>query len=102
MPTAMDDKFQGIVQLLVQDKLLEKDAACDYATKAAKAKSTFQGYLVANQILPADQIALSLAQNFGVPILDLNCVDIESIPSDLCNEKLIKRHNVVPLFKKGN
>ena len=32
-------------------------------------------YLVKNKILSAEQIALTAAQNFGVPMIDLNCIE---------------------------
>ncbi|HAT5918662.1 TPA: type IV-A pilus assembly ATPase PilB [Legionella pneumophila] len=94
-------RLQGIGQLLVMEKLLDKDKAIELHKLAASEKMSLVQYLVKNKILSADQIALTAAQNFGVPMMDINCIDMESIPVNLVNEKLIKRHAMVPLFSRG-
>lgn len=100
--SADEQRLQGIGQLLVLEKLLDKAKAIEYHKLAAQEKLSFLQYLVKNNILSADQIALTTAQNFGVPMIDIDCIDIDSIPSSLVNEKLIRRHNMVPLFNRGN
>ncbi|GAN29959.1 type IV-A pilus assembly ATPase PilB [Legionella pneumophila] len=94
-------RLQGIGQLLVMEKLLDKDKAIELHKLATAEKMSLVQYLLKNKILSADQIALTAAQNFGVPMMDINCIDMESIPVNLVNEKLIKRHAMVPLFSRG-
>jgi type IV pilus assembly protein PilB len=97
-----EQRLQGIGQLLVLEKLLEKSKAVEFYKAAAGEKISLIQYLVKNQILTAEQIALTAAQNFGVPMIDINCIEIESIPATLVNEKLIRRHAMVPLFSRGS
>lgn len=97
-----EQRLQGIGQLLVLEKLLEKPKAIEYYKLAAAEKITLLQYLVKNKILSSEQIALTAAQSFGVPMLDINCIDTESIPASLVNDKLIRRHSMVPLFSRGN
>lgn len=100
---AVDEhRLQGIGQLLVLEKLLDKTKAVEYYKLAAEEKISLLQYLVKNDILSAEQIALTAAQSFGVPLLDITCIDIETIPVNLVNEKLIRRHTMVPLFTRGN
>ncbi|KGP63822.1 general secretion pathway protein GspE [Legionella norrlandica] len=94
-------RLQGIGQLLVLEKLLDKTKAIELHKLAASEKISLLQYIVRNKILSAEQIALIAAQNFGVPMIDINCIDIDSIPMNLVNEKLIKRHSMVPLFTRG-
>ncbi|MBI2786386.1 MAG: type IV-A pilus assembly ATPase PilB [Legionella longbeachae] len=94
-------RLQGIGQLFVLEKLLEKSKAIEYSKRAAAEKISFVQYLVKNNILSAHQIALTAAQNFGVPVIDLDCMDIDSLPINLVNEKLIRRHFMMPLFCRG-
>lgn len=102
MALATDEqRLQGIGQLLVLEKLLEKPKAIEYYKLATSEKISLLQYLVKNKILSAERIAFTVAQSFGVPLLDLNCIDIESIPSTLVNDKLIRRHAMVPLFSRG-
>jgi type IV pilus assembly protein PilB len=100
--TTDEHRLQGIGQLLVLEKLLEKSEAIEHYKLAAVEKISLIQYLVKNKILSAEQIALTAAQSFGVPMIDINCIEIESIPASLVNEKLIRRHCMVPLFSRGN
>ena len=97
-----EHRLQGIGQLLVLDKHLEKTKAIEYYKQAVSEKISLLQFLVNNKILSAEQIGLSAAQNFGVPMIDLNCIELEAIPANLVSEKLIRRHNMVPLFLRGN
>ena len=100
--TVDEQRLQGIGQLLVLEKLLEKAKAVEYYKLAAEEKITFLQYIVKNNILSAQQIALTAAQSFGVPMMDIDCVESENIPINLVNEKLIRRHIMIPLFNRGN
>lgn len=100
--TTDEQRLQGIGQLLAQEKLLDKQKAIEYYKLASADKSTLIQYLVKNKIISAEKIAQVAADNFGVPMMDINCIDIDSIPSYLVNEKLIKRHSMIPIFTRGN
>lgn len=99
---AEEQRLQGISQLLVLEKLLDKEKALEYQRSAHAEKISLLQYLVNNKILTAENIAFTAAKNFGVPMMDLDCIDLESIPVSLVNDKLIKRHMIVPLFNRGN
>lgn len=99
---ADEQRLQGIGQLLVIEKLLEKQKAIEYQQSATTEKISLLQYLVKNSIITAETIASTAAQNFGVPMIDLDCIDIDSIPATLVNEKLIRRHAMVPLYNRGN
>lgn len=102
MNLAMDQqRLHGIGHLLVLDNFLDKTKAIEYQKLAVSEKISLSQYLVKNKILSAKQIALTASQNFGVPMIDLNCIDHEAIPINLVSEKLMHRHNVVPLFVRG-
>lgn len=94
-------KLQGIGQLFVLEKLLEKPKAVEYYKLAAAEKISLVQYLVKNNILSATQIAHTAAHSFGVPMMDIDCIDLDSIPTSLVNEKLIHRHSMIPLFCRG-
>lgn len=94
-------RLQGIGQVLVMNQLLEQPEAAECCKRAAAEKVPLQHYLVTHKILTAQQIAVTVAQDFGVPLIDLESVDRDSIPIQLVNEKLIRRNNMIPLFNKG-
>ncbi|AWN74295.1 type IV-A pilus assembly ATPase PilB [Legionella anisa] len=95
-------KLHGMGQLFVLEKLLDKTQAVEFCKNASAEKMSLVQYLVKNNILSATQIALTAAHNFGAPMLDLDSIDIDAIPVSLVNEKLIRRHSMVPLFYRGN
>ncbi|KTC93214.1 type IV-A pilus assembly ATPase PilB [Legionella cincinnatiensis] len=95
-------KLYGIGQLVVLEKLLEKSKAIEFYKFANAEKISLVQYLVRNNILSATQIARTASQNFGVPMLDLDCIDVETLPTSLVNETLIRRHSMLPLFCRGN
>lgn len=97
-----EQRPQGIGQLLVMEKLLEQSKAIELHKSAASEKISLIQYLVKNKILSAVQIAQTAAVNFGVPMIDLDCIEIDTIPINLVNEKLIRRHAMIPLFNRGS
>ena len=101
VPATNEQRLQGIGQLLVLEKLLDKDKAIDLSRLASAEKISLVQYLVKNKILSAEQIALTAAQNFGVPMMDINCIDLDTIPANLVNDKLIRRHSMLPILNHG-
>ncbi|KTD61807.1 type IV-A pilus assembly ATPase PilB [Legionella spiritensis] len=103
MATAAEEqRLQGIAQLMVHENLLDKEMAMEYQNQAQANKQSLLQYLVANEVLSAEKIALSVANNFGVPLIDLDCIEPDTLPTTLVNEKLIRRHAIIPLFTRGN
>ncbi len=80
---------------------MNKEDALTYQKAAANSKVSIQQYLVSNNIIPAQKIACSVAKNFGLPLLDLDSIKIESLPLSLISDKLIQRHRLVPLYHRG-
>lgn len=101
MAVIQENRLQGVAQLLVQENLMNKEDALTYQKAAANSKVSIQQYLVSNNIIPAQKIACSVAKNFGLPLLDLDSIKIESLPLSLISDKLIQRHRLVPLYHRG-
>jgi len=97
-----DPKLSGLSRKLVLDGLLDEKVVLDAQIASQKEKISFSHYLVQNKLIPAKKIAMAAANEFGLPLLDLDAIDIESIPRDLVDEKLIKKHQATPLYKRGN
>lgn len=101
MASMEEDRLQGISQLLVQEKLLDKEKAIKYQQIAGTNKLSILQYLVINNLIPSKTIAFAVAKNFGVPLIDLESIDLEIIPISLVSEKLLKRHHLVPIYNRG-
>ena len=95
-------KLSGLARRLVQEgHLAELDAQRHYDA-ALKKKAPFVSYLVEhNLVRPADIVA-SASHEFGYPMLDLAMVELDGDITKLVEEKLIRQHRALPLFKRGN
>jgi type IV pilus assembly protein PilB len=100
MPPAL--KLSGLSRKLVLDGLLDEEVALDALSAARKEKTSFSLYLVHKKLITAKKIATAASKEFGLPLLDLDAIDLESIPNGLVDEKLIKKHQAIPLYKRGN
>ena len=87
--------------LVQQGRLVQADANA-IQVEAAKAGVSFIQQLVQVKKLSAKEVSLFAAQTFGYPLLDLNAVDVDSLPVNLIDNKLVTTHRVVALAKRGN
>jgi type IV pilus assembly protein PilB len=95
-------QLSGLAKRLVMDGLLEEQQAAEAQGKALKKREPFVSYLVENKILDSLSIATSACQEFGVPLFDLRAMELDAAPISLVDEKLIRQHHALPLFKRGN
>ncbi len=94
--------LSGLSKRLIADGLLDQDAALQALNQSKKQKVPFALHLVDNKIVDAKSIALAASDEFGTPIIDLEAFNTESIPTDLVDQKLIRKHHSLPLFRRGN
>ena len=66
-----------------------------------KQSKPFIRFLIEDNNVNAENIAKILSRSFGYPLIDLNAFDTAMIPDGIRNEKLIRKHNAVPLFLRG-
>src|ERR1700722_3541764 len=67
----------GLAQRLVQDGLLDEQAMQDAIAKAKEKRVNLVTHLVTSNLAGARDIAISAANEFGVPLLDLDAVTTE-------------------------
>ncbi len=94
--------MKGLARRLVSDNLINQTQAIAALEQAAAAKRPFVTQLVSSKLLGGKSIAMATAEEFGVPLLDLAAYDLNHIPRQLVDAKLIKKHNVLPLFRRAN
>jgi type IV pilus assembly protein PilB len=94
--------LSGLARALVQQgRLSEADAAaCTSAT--SHNPGGFVSEVVLKGFLKSTDLAVSSAEMFGFPMLDLSAVDETQIPKDAIDQKLITKHQVIPLAKRNN
>ncbi|AMN47811.1 type IV pilus assembly protein PilB [Steroidobacter denitrificans] len=93
--------MQGLPARLIQDGLLDERAMVQAMTEAKEAHTSLVGHLVSQGLADAREIAIAASQEFGVPLLDLDALqpDLETVR--LVSDKLLQKHRVLPLIKRG-
>ncbi len=69
----------------------------DFANK----DKPFVRYLVEDKNVDSAKIAKILSKSFGYPQIQLSAFDTSLLPEGVRNEKLIVKHNALPLFLRG-
>jgi len=99
---ATNMNLTGIARKLVLDNHLDEATAIEAVETANKESVQLTSYLVKNKIVPSNVVAMISSQEFGLPVFDLNVMDIEMAAFSLVEEKLITKLSAIPLFKRGN
>jgi len=86
--------------LVQQNRLSESDARA--FELAASAGSSFVAELLKSKRIDAREIAMFSSQTFGFPLLDLDSLSRETLPASLIDAKLMQKHRVAGLYKRGN
>lgn len=94
--------LNGLARRLVADNLLESEIAAKTIAQAKKEGVPFVEMLVAKEILDARTLARVASEEFGSPVFDLTAINKESIPLKLVDEKLIRKHHILPIARRGN
>ena len=91
----------GLPQRLVQDGLVDEATMLSALADAQQKQTSVVTQLVAKGAAQARDIAIAAANEFGVPLLDLDSiiVDLETVKS--VSDKLVAKHRVLPLFRRG-
>ncbi|OZC37947.1 type IV-A pilus assembly ATPase PilB [Marinobacter vinifirmus] len=92
----------GLARRFVEDGLLDEDVAKDAFLQASKNRIPLITYLTQNDLADSRRLAFSAAMEFGVSVLDLDAFAPEMLPEKTVDEKLIRKHNALPLYKRGN
>src|SRR5215467_14906245 len=91
----------GLPQRLVQDGVVDEAAMLEAVNAARERKTSVVTQLVASGAAKARDIALAASNEFGVPLFDLDAVNLDLEAVRLVSDKLIAKHRVLPLFRRG-
>jgi type IV pilus assembly protein PilB len=91
----------GLPQRLVQDGVVTEAEAHAALNLAREKKSSFVTQLVGTGAAKARDIAVAASAEFGVPVLDLEALPLDLEITRLVSDKLLAKHRVLPLYKRG-
>ena len=93
--------ISGLALRLVRDNLLSTGDAERIQSEASSKKVPFVTQLVESKKLDSATVAKVASDEFGVPLFDVSALDLEVAPVKLVSEKIIARHHVLPMYKRG-
>lgn len=97
----MATSIGGLALRLVRDNLLSTTDAERIQAEATAQKVPFVTQLVQSKKLDSATVAKVASDEFGVPLFDIAALDLEVAPTKLISEKIMNRHRVLPLYKRG-
>ncbi|MET4728971.1 type IV pilus assembly protein PilB [Lysobacter enzymogenes] len=92
----------GIARRLVMDGALDEVKAREAMAAASAERKPLASYLAENRLATSAQLAAANSIEFGVPLFDASAMDPAQSASRLISEELVRKHNALPLFKRGN
>jgi len=91
----------GLARQLVLNHLLDEAAALKAFEQARKDNVPFVSYLVDNKLARDKDIARIASRSFNLPLFDIDALEIDAEIIRLVDEKLLRQHRALPLYKRG-
>jgi type IV pilus assembly protein PilB len=91
----------GLPQRLVQDGVVDETGMRSALSAAAEKRTSFVTQLIASGAASARDIAVAAASEYGVPLFDLNSLTVDLDTIKVVSDKLLAKHRVLPLYKRG-
>ncbi|WP_280551854.1 type IV-A pilus assembly ATPase PilB [Halomonas sp. 25-S5] len=95
--------LRGLARRLVSDGLLGEAAAVRAESEAREAEMSLLEHLIEAGMVPARKATLTAAWEYGLPIIDLDAIRLESLPPAAeYPDKILRRLGVLPLVRHGH
>lgn len=94
-------QLTGLGRQLVLNHLLDEPAAIKALEQSRKENLPLVAYLVDNKLVRDKDIARLASRSFNLPLLDIEALEVDKAVVQLVEEKLLRQHFVLPLYKRG-
>ncbi|MEK8022166.1 MAG: type IV-A pilus assembly ATPase PilB [Candidatus Parabeggiatoa sp.] len=102
MAAPKKNNLTGLARKLVIDGLLSEIEAETAFDKSLTTRIPFVTYLVNQKLVTSLDIALAAAEEFGVPLVDIESLELNPDTIKLIDQKLLEEHKAIPLFQRGS
>ncbi len=94
--------LNGLARRLVNDGHIDEADALKAQEQSEKKKRSIVSHLVESGVLDGKIIATAASDEFGIPVFDIEAIELEPDIVKLVDEKLVRKHHALPLYKRGN
>ena len=98
---ASQTNLAGLPRRLIQDGIVAEDALEKATEDARKEKIPLVAYLVNEELAAARAVAIAASHEFGVPLMDLDALELDLEAVRAVDQKLINKYRVLPLVRRG-
>jgi type IV pilus assembly protein PilB len=98
---ATSSPLAGLSRRLVQDGIIAEAAVVEASKAARKMKIGLVPYLVTEKSADPRLIAIAASHEFGVPLMDIEVLELDLDAVKAVNQKLISKHQTLPLMLRG-
>jgi type IV pilus assembly protein PilB len=95
-------KLSGLAARLVRDHLLSLQQAMHATEEASRRRQSLVTLLVEQRLVDSRSLASVASHELGVPLLDIQSMDLLKLPVNLVDERLIRKHRALPILRRGN
>lgn len=97
-----DAQLQGLCAFLAKRQLLDREDALSLQKKASQSQKPFIELLIEKGDISEHTIAKVQSEHFGLPLFDISSLNADNRLQGLVSESLIRRHQILPLTKRGD
>lgn len=98
----MGEGKKSLEDFLVARGVITKEQLGRALEEQKKSGETLEQVIIRLQLAPEELILQNLADYFSLPFIDLSTYQIDEKVIKLFPEEIVRRHNLMPLFKIGN
>jgi len=102
LPDGPASTLSGVARVLVLAGKLPSRIAEDLSRVARDQRRSFVSAVVGANALSAYDLACSLSQVLGLPLLDLDAIDINRLPQNLVDARTLSQYQVLVLGRRGS
>ena len=92
----------GLIKSLINKGFIDETDTPELISQAKKEKISVLSYILSRQLVDNYSVAMIAVEEFGLPFLDLDVIEIQQLPLSELTDSLIREHQVLPLFKRNN
>lgn len=100
--STLSSSLSGLARRLVGDGHLTQEAAQQAAADARRDRVPLVRHLTTSGRVSSATVARAAAEEFGDPLIDLNAFSDDMLVRNLVDPKLIIKHSILPLLRRGS
>jgi type IV pilus assembly protein PilB len=101
MAASANTALSGLPRRLVQDGIIEEDIVLEAVKEARSKKLGLVPHLVSNDLAEPRKIAVAASHEFGIPLMDIDALDLDLDAIKTVDQQLLNKHRVLPLMLRG-